>query len=449
MKAIELLEKSAKETMVKNAVALLSKSPEENFEKLFDLVEKAIGKDEENLKKVQVVRDVYHNNEATHKYIIDMLKETDKKCLQTFFSNFLANNIWYGIPKRDKLAAEKGLNTPFVILISPSMRCNLKCTGCYASSYSKEEDIPYEELERIVSEARDLGLYFFIILGGEPFFRYDLLKLYEKFNDCIFVPFTNGTLFDEKLSDKLVKLANVVPMFSLEGFEKDTDARRGKGVFQKVMKGMELLKERGVMFGVSTAVSKNNIDTVVSDSFIDMLVEKGSRISWYFIFMPVGKNPEVNLMLSPKQRIHLGERVGQIRANKPYFAIDFFNDAPYVGGCIAGKEYCHINSKEELEPCIFSHFSAENLKNKSFIEAFNSDFFKEIRSRQPYNNNLLMPCMMIDNTNQIREIVAKTGAKPTDEGGRKMIEDKEFQKKLDEIANDFFYEADKAWKNFK
>lgn len=235
-------------------------------------------------------------------------------------------------------------------------------------------------------------------------------------------------------------------MFSLEGFERETDERRGRGVFKRVMHAMELLRERGVLFGVSTAVSRYNIDTVTSDKFIDMLIEKGAKMGWYFIFMPVGKEPDVDLMLTPEQRIHLGERIREIRTTKPYFTIDFFNDAPYVGGCIAGKFYCHINSKEEVEPCIFAHFAVDNLKGKKLIDVFKSDFFKELRQRQPYVRNLLMPCMMIDNTNQIREIAKKTGAKPTDEGAEMMLDDSEFKKKLDKVAENYKPYAEKAWK---
>lgn len=151
----------------------------------------------------------------------------------------------------------------------------------------------------------------------------------------MFVAFTNGTLFNAELADKLQKLGNVVPMFSLEGFEKETDARRGAGTFNKVMEGMDLLRERGILFGVSSATARNNMDTVTSDEFIDMLIKKGSRMSWYFMYMPIGDKPDLNLMLTPEQRIELGKRTNRLRKTKPYFTIDFFNDAPYVGGCIS------------------------------------------------------------------------------------------------------------------
>lgn len=439
------IEKGIRDTLIGNAVELLNKNPEKNVDKVVDIARKIARKDEENLRRINTVYKYYNDIPSINQYINNILKTTDKNCLNKLFTNFFGNAVWSGMPKRAKLLNEEGIKTPFVILISPSMRCNLRCTGCYASSYSKEDDITYEELDRIIGEAIDIGIYYFVILGGEPFFYRNLLKIYKKYNDAIFMPFTNGTLFDNKLADKLQKLGNVIPMFSLEGFEKETDERRGKGVFKKVMKSMDMLKERGILFGVSSAVGSSNIDIVSSDKFIDMLIEKGSKMSWYFIFMPVGEDPNFDLMLTPEQRLNLGRRVREVRSTKPYFAIDFFNDAPYVGGCIAGKYYCHINSKEDVEPCIFSHFATDNLKNKPLIEVFKGPFFKELIKRQPYNDNLLLPCMMIDNPEVVRDIMSKIGAKPTDKGAEMMLYDEEFKKTLDKLSKEFKPCAEKEW----
>ncbi|BAH08357.1 radical SAM protein [Clostridium kluyveri] len=445
MKTTEILEKTVKDALVKTGIELLNKNPEENIYRLFALIKKAIRKDEDNLTKIEEVEKLYKTNPKVHELVINIIKDSNRKCKNKFFANFFGNAVWYGMPKRKKILNERNVKIPFTILISPSMRCNLKCRGCYAASYSKNDDIPEKEVDRIIKEARDLGIYFFVILGGEPFINDYMMNIYKKYSDCMFVPFSNGTLFNEKLADKIKELGNVLPMFSVEGFEEETDRRRGKGVFNLVMNAMKLLKDRGVLFGISTAVSRYNINKVTSDEFIDMLIEKGAKMGWYFIFMPVGKEPDVNLMLTPEQRIYLGERIREMRNTKPYFVIDFFNDAPYVGGCIAGKYYCHINSKEDVEPCIFAHFSVDNLKGKKLEDVFNSNFFREIRHRQPYNSNLLLPCMMIDNTDEIRSIAEKTGARPTDEGAEMMLQDLEFQKKLDKISQEFKPYAQKAW----
>lgn len=440
------LEKKVKETVLKTGFELIDKNPEKNIDKLFHLAESA-AKDDFTKEKITKAEGYYNSMPSVKHFIQDILVNTNKNCLKKFYGNFVGNAIWYGVPKREKVGNENDTKIPFVMLISPSMRCNLRCTGCYAANYSKKDDIPYEEVDRIIKEARDLGIYFVIVLGGETFFNEYMLDIYKKYDDMFFVPFTNGTLFNDELADKLAELGNVMPMLSIEGWKEDTEGRRGKGVYDSVIKGMDLLKARKIPFGASAATTNKNINTVTSDEFIDMLIEKGARMIWYFLFMPVGEDPvgDMNLMLSPEQRLYLGERTRTIRNTKSIFPIDFFNDAPYVGGCIAGKYYCHINSKEDLEPCIFSHFTTTNVKGKSILEALKNPYFKALRKRHPYNKNLLMPCPMIDNPAQIREIVKETGAKATHPSADLMVTDPVFMEKLDKLAADFKPYADKAY----
>lgn len=445
MNLINNIEKLAKNTIVNTVVEIIDKDPEKNVDKIFDTLKKFI-KDEDSLKQIDAVYNQYKTNPATYQLVQNILKKTDKKALKKFFTNFFGNAVWFASDRRQRYLDEEDVKIPFVMLISPSMRCNLRCIGCYAGNYCKEDDIPKEEVDRIIGEARDLGIHYIVMLGGEPFFNKYLLDIYEKYNDITFTPFTNGTLIDEETADRLKKLGNVIPMLSIEGSEEDTDARRGKGVYKKVMHAMEILNARGVLFGVSTAVTRKNIDTVLSDEFTDLLIEKGSKMSWYFLFMPVGKEPDFDMMLTPEQRLYLGKRTREIRTTKPYFALDFFNDAPFVGGCIAGKYYFHVNSKEDVEPCIFSHFSSQNLKGKALIDALRDPFFREIRKKQPYNENMLKPCMMIDNPNVIREIIENTGAKPTDDGAKAMVQDENFKANLDKIAEEFAPYAEKEWK---
>lgn len=439
------MEKGAKELTISAITELLEKNPEKNVDRIFSLVKK-LTKGHYEEQNIDNIYTYYNENEATRKFILDILTKTNKNCLKKFFVNYFANAIWYGIPKRGEYLEKEDTKVPFVILISPSMRCNLRCKGCYAADYDKKDDMTFEEVDRLVGEARALGVHYIIILGGEPFFTEYMYDIYAKYDDVLFTPFTNGTLFTPEIGDKLARLGNIIPMFSLEGFEEETDLRRGKGTFQKVMNGMDILRERGVLFGVSSASATNNVETVSSDKFIDMLIEKGAKMSWYFMYMPIGDNPDVDYMLTPEQRLELGRRSREIRTTKPYFTIDFFNDAPYVGGCIAGKYYCHINSKGDVEPCIFAHFACDNVKNKSLIDVFRGPYFKALRRRQPHNDNLLMPCMMVDNTNVIREVVKEVGAYPTHPGAQRMIDDPEFMEKLDKHAAEFKPYADKAWK---
>lgn len=445
----EYLGNRARKTIMRSVCTTLERNPEKNIPRLFKML-KLLAKDEDSNKAIRNIETYYSDNSSIKQLIDSILIETNPKFLKKFFVNFIANAIWIGGKKRSELLEKEDIKVPFTLLISPSMRCNLHCTGCYAAKYDKLNGLTYEEVDRIIGEARDLGVHYIIVLGGEPFFVDFMYDIYKKYDDILFTPFTNGTLFNNHIADKLVSLSNVMPMFSLEGFEKETDARRGSGTFNKVMEGMDLLKSRGIPFGVSSATSTNNLETVTSDAFIDMLVKKGSRMNWYFMYMPVGESPNIDNMLKPAERIELGRLTKKIRSTKPYFTIDFFNDAPYVGGCIAGKYYCHINSNGDVEPCIFAHIACDNIKDKNLIDIFKSEFFKDLRHRQPYSKNMLRPCMMIDNTNVIREVSEKFNAYPTDESAEAMLHDKDFQAKLDKLSSDFKPYADEAWeKDFK
>ena len=144
---------------------------------------------------------------------------------------------------------------------------------------------------------------------------------------------------------------------------------------------MEKLKSRGIPFGVSSATGAMNVDTVISDEFIDNLMDKGSFINWYFMFMPIGERPDVSMMLNPEQRLRMGERSNEIRHTKPCLTIDFFNDAPHVGGCIAGSYYCHVTASGDVEPCVFAHFTVDNIREKSLGEIFQSEFFNKFNEQ--------------------------------------------------------------------
>ena len=312
---------------------------------------------------------------------------------------------WYGSVRRDELRSQ-GLSAPGTFLISPTMRCNLRCKGCYAANYNTKDDLEFEVIDRVLSESEELGIFFIGILGGEPFIRQDMWEIYKRHSDIFFMVFTNGTLIDKDAAKKLAKLGNMLIIFSLEGFEEETDARRGKGVFRKVMQGMDNLQEVGVPFGFSVMVTRRNVDTIVSDEFSDMLVEKGCLIGWHFLYIPVGANPDTSLMPTAEQRELMRVRgPRRIRNEKPIFAIDFWNDAPHMGGCIAGgRHFFHINSHGDVEPCIFIHLATDNIHDKSLREVINSPYFRGFKARQPYGKNLLRPCTMIDHPQVLREI---------------------------------------------
>lgn len=265
-------------------------------------------------------------------------------------------------------------------------------------------------------QGKELGIYMYIYTGGEPMVRKkDLITLCERHPDCEFLSFTNGTLIDEAFCQEMLRVKNFVPAISLEGFEQANDGRRGKGVFEKVMKSMDLLREHKLPFGISTCYTSANYADISSEQFFDMMIDMGAMFVWFFHYMPVGNDAVPELLPTPDQRKTVYERIRAFRRTKPIFSMDFQNDAEYVGGCIAGgRNYLHINAAGDVEPCVFIHYSNVNIHDCSLLDALKSPIFMAYHDGQPFNKNMLRPCPMLENPHLLREMVKRTGAKSTD-----------------------------------
>lgn len=424
MDFVERVKTMTVDQVANTMLALLRHVSPETFMNLSVLASRLIQGESANA-AVESVQDSLRegeNGQAT-KMFRRVMTELSPHCLRKVAKNLFINGLLKSSSIRAEFAEREGFPPPFTLLISPTMQCNLRCTGCYSGRYEKEKGLSYQLIDRILSEARSMGCMFIVFSGGEPLIRKnDLLRLLEKYNDMYFMFYTNGTLIDDEVADKLQWQGNAGAVMSLEGFEEATDARRGPGVFQKVMDSMDRLKTRGVPFGTSLTVTSRNVEQVTSDEFFAYLVDKGVMVCWFFLFMPVGKDPDVSLMPSPEQREYLRQRDMALRARHSIFIADFWNDAPYVGGCIAGgRNYLHINSNGDVEPCVFTHFAVDNIRGKSLVEVLHSDFFRTIRSKQPYSENLLTPCMIIDNPEVYRNVVRACAAYPTHDGAEDVL----------------------------
>ncbi|MDQ7782104.1 MAG: radical SAM protein [Desulfomonilaceae bacterium] len=347
-----------------------------------------------------------------------VMTDLSPHCLKKVANTLFINGLLKSSALRRDFEAKNGFSPPFTILISPTMQCNLQCVGCYSGRYAPGKGLSRELIDRVLNEAKAMGIRFIVFSGGEPLTRKnDLFPLIERHGDMYFMFYTNGTLIDDTVADKLYKVGNAGAVMSLEGFEEATDLRRGRGVYRQVMDAMDRLSERGVPFGTSLTVTSRNVEHLTSDEFFEHLYSKGVMIAWLFLFMPVGKDPDVSLMPSPEQREYLRRRGIALREKFPIFIADFWNDAPFVGGCIAGgTNYVHINANGDVEPCVFTHMAADSIMNKSLTEVLNSEFFRMIRSKQPYSVNLLTPCMIIDNPDVFRDVSRRCCAYPTHDG---------------------------------
>jgi len=371
----------------------------------------------------------------------------------------------------DKFKEKYGELPPTFIVFSPTQKCNLRCIGCYAASGTDTPaTVPYPFVDRVIGEVHDLfGGRFITISGGEPFIYKSegktLLDIYKKYNDMLFMVYTNGTVINEEVYQKLAESANVTPSISVEGFEKETDQRRGAGTFKKILRAFKRLREVGVPFGISVTATSRNIDVLLGDEFYDFYFkEQGASYMWEFQLMPIGRGKdELDLMVNPEKRLKLYRKWEKLLSEKRYCLADFWNSGVLARGCIAyGRSggYAYVDWHGNVTPCAFIPYYVDNIyelyKNgKTLADAMFSDFMKNGRKWQReygldnWKNpkNWLMPCSVRDHYEIFRNSVLPKEAKPEDEKAKEALESDEYFEVLKNYDEKLEALTGKIWEN--
>ena len=376
-----------------------------------------LDRDDNFLSQRNLFRDILeHPDNNWYQLIHSLWTDIDDEVRTTLLENFVVNAGVIGYARQQKAKEENGCNIPWAILMDPTSACNLGCTGCWAAEYGNQLNMTYEELDGIIRQGKALGTHMYIYSGGEPMVRKkDIIALCQAHSDCVFLAFTNGTLIDEAFADEMLRVKNFVPAISIEGFEEETDFRRGQGTYRKVVRAMDILRAKKLPFGASVCYTSKNAQVIGSEAFIDHLVALGAKFAWFFTYMPVGVGAPTDLIAEAPQREFMYHQIRAFRETKPLFTMDFWNDGEYVNGCIAGGRcYLHINANGDIEPCAFIHYSDSNIREKTLLEAYRSPLFMAYRDGQPFNGNHLRPCPLLDNKNVLARMVHSSGAHSTD-----------------------------------
>ncbi len=409
-----------------------------------------------------------------------IIKNTDKgyvsgRILSKIIDVFVQNNLvradrgYEQAIKRYK--AKYGELPPTFIVFSPTQKCNLRCIGCYAASGADTAaTVPYPFVDRVVGEVHDLfGGRFITISGGEPFMYNSegktLLDIFKKYEDMFFLVYTNGTLIREEIVQRLAETANVTPAISVEGFEGQTDQRRGPGTFKKILKALERLRKAGVPFGISVTATSKNVELLLSDEFYDFFFEEqGACYMWEFQMMPIGRGKdELDLMVDPDSRIQLYLKWEKLLSEKKYCFADFWNSGVLARGCIAyGRSggYAYVDWHGNVTPCAFIPYYVDNIyelyeNGKTLADAMFSDFMRKGRKwqreygldncRKP--GNWLMPCSIRDHYEIFRNSVLPKDAKPEDKNAKEALESVEYFETLKNYDEKLQGLTEKIWEN--
>lgn len=327
------------------------------------------------------------------------------------------------IPRINAITAQKRhesesdhIHIPPFLIASITSSCNLHCAGCYSrANHACSDNVPAAQLSSdewlsIFNEARDIGISFILLAGGEPMLRRDVIDAASTVKDIVFPVFTNGTMFNLDYLDIFSRNRNLIPVISIEGDQKFTDIRRGSGVYEKATNAMKLMKKEQLLFGNSVTVTTENLHEVTSDTFINLISDNGSKLIIYVEYVPVNEGSQ-KLAPGDDERQYMTVRLDEIRKNHPeMIIISFPGDEKSSGGCLAaGRGFFHINSHGDAEPCPFSPYSDINVKETSLKEAIYSHLFRSINDGSLLSAEHIGGCVLFEKRDQVEALVSRTG----------------------------------------
>jgi len=314
--------------------------------------------------------------------------------------------------RRRARAAAEGLHVPPIAIFSITNRCNLRCKGCYAQALRGDapDDLPPGRMRGIVEEAEELGISFFVIAGGEPLVRPEIVDIARDHPRVVFLLFTNGLLLDEALVARLAALRNVVPVLSIEGNEAETDGRRGRGVHERLTDRMELLRRAGIFFSLSMTVTSANFDTVTDVPFVEAAVRAGCRLFFHVEYTPLRPGSDA-WVLGDEQRAAMKGLVASLRQRFPAVFVAVPWDEEEQGGCLAsGRGFVHISARGDLEPCPFAPYSDTNVLAMPLRQALASRFLRVMRENHSMFAETEGGCALWKNRDAVQALLArKTG----------------------------------------
>ncbi|QIF00695.1 radical SAM/SPASM domain-containing protein [Roseimicrobium sp. ORNL1] len=341
-----------------------------------------------------------------------ILSTVDPKCLAKMAWNFGFKGARSVMLFKKRM--KQGIHFPPFLYLSILNSCNLRCQGCWVDVEAPRNAIDLDTLNRTVNDAREHGNSFFGILGGEPFMHPELLDFLAQHPDCYFQVFTNGQLITEKAARAMRQIGNATPLISIEGSKTVSDERRGnKDVLNRTLRGLQHCLEQKLLTGVATSLCQTNLDDLLSEAWLDKLIDMGVHYTWYHTYRPVGPKINEQLALNPKQIQRARRFIVNMRARKPIAIVDAYYDH-------AGQALCpmatgishHVSPKGSIEPCPIIQFATEDITDKrGLFETFtNSAFLADFRKTSAEHTR---GCVVLERPDVVKQLVLKHGAKDT------------------------------------
>ena len=162
-------------------------------------------------------------------YAYRAINEIDPHVLKMNALNLVYEGMFSGYNYVCELRKKYDCNMPWILLFDPTSACNMHCNGCGAAEYGHNHNLTYEQMDKIITQGKELGIHCYMCTGGEPMVRKnDILRLCEKHHDVEFHSFTNATLIDEEFCKECVKVGNMAFSSTSRAWKKPTTAAAAK-----------------------------------------------------------------------------------------------------------------------------------------------------------------------------------------------------------------------------
>ena len=360
-----------------------------------------------------------NNNFDIQKYLADGVEYILKESIRTSIRNpkeslFLLKFSKYArkATKIRQKYSKNGQNIPAFLIASITSSCNLHCNGCYSrANNSCSDDEPLnqltdEEWENIFRQAKEMGISFIVLAGGEPFLRQDIIVKASDYPEILFPIFTNGTMLGDDNIKLLDDNRNLVPILSIEGDKEITDLRRGDGVYAKVVESMNEMNEKNIIFGASLTFTRGNLSTLISDEYITKLHDLGCKVVFFIEYIPVNRET-ADIAPTDEERELLLENLGNLRKKySDMIFLSFPGDEKASGGCLAaGRGFFHINSHGGAEPCPASPYSDINVRDTTLLEALDSKLFKTLRDEGILLDKHEGGCVLFEHQKEVERLL--------------------------------------------
>lgn len=349
---------------------------------------------------------------GVEKIVAEAIKATLKNPKESIFMVKFAAASKAASRRRAELE-KKGEHVPPFLIASITSKCNLHCEGCYSRCNQATVDtepvkqLSGEEWDRIFTEAGEIGVSFMLLAGGEPLLRRDVIEAAGQHQQILFPIFTNGTFINDAYFELFDRARNLIPVMSIEGGREATDARRGAGIYDVLIKNMDEFKRRGLIFGASVTVTTANVKEVTSAEFVKKLADRGCKLVTYVEFVPDTEEAK-SLAPGDAEREYMAEALTDLRkVHEDVIFIAFPGDEKSSGGCLAaGRGFFHINSHGGAEPCPFSPYSDVNIRQRSLLAALNSELFAALRDGDILLDDHNGGCVLHEKKAEVEAILA-------------------------------------------